>query len=366
MLDSAEFHTAIILPGAVAKGAYEAGVLYELAHANVKIDRIVATSSGALNGIVYAAGVRAGDPKGMTSRLLDSWVNEGSWRDAFRINVKDLILRRGISDQRGLRAMLESLVQPTAELKRLSTNHHRPHEVELRIIVTPLRGVKGAIGQMPATTYEKVICFSGKDFETAESLDRVFHATTAACAFPGVYAPVNIEGLGPCVDGGSVNNAPIAYGLSEGDVNRIIMPVPFPALMDTSMALEGLSLANHMIEILINERLYRDLKEAEVINGDVARLEKMVESGILSSSQAKAVRDALRIHTVQIMEIRPEVPTPGSSFSGFFSKNERLQLIEAGRRAARAAVESWRTSGACGAAYATHSNGAKPGPFHSA
>jgi len=358
MLNSGATHTAVILPGAVAKGAYEAGVLFELAHHDVKIDRIVATSSGALNAVAYAAGVRAGDVKGMTVRLLEAWTNEGSWRGAFRINLKDWFLRRGISDQRGLRSMLEGLVKPCLAKST--------EDVELRIIVTPLRGVRGAIGQMPATTYEEVLRFSGRDFDEPESLTRVFNATLAACAFPGVFAPVELPGLGPCIDGGAVNNAPIAYGLSEGDVNRIIMPVPFPAMMDTTMELNGLSLVNHMIEILINERLYRDLKDAEVVNSEVTRLNQLVIDGVLSAEQAKAVRKVLHIHTVEIMEIRPDVRAPGTSFSGFFSRRERLELIEAGRRAARIAILDWKESGSGGAELATHSNGEKPGPTHSA
>jgi predicted acylesterase/phospholipase RssA len=52
-LISSKPHCALILPGAVAKGAYEAGAIEELTHREIRIDRIVATSSGALNGVAY-------------------------------------------------------------------------------------------------------------------------------------------------------------------------------------------------------------------------------------------------------------------------------------------------------------------------
>lgn len=152
-------------------------------------------------------------------------------------------------------------------------------------------------------------------------------------------------------------------------MNRIIMPVPFLAMMDTSMELNGLSLVNHMIEILINERLYRDLKDAEVVNSEVTRPNQLVIDGVLSAEQAKAARKVLHIYTVEIMEIRPDVRAPGTSFSGFFSRRERLELIEAGRPAGgsnRIAILDWKESGSGGAELATHSNGAKPGLTHSA
>jgi NTE family protein len=49
---------AIVLAGAVARGAFEAGVIRALADADVKIVRIVAASAGALNGTVLASAVR--------------------------------------------------------------------------------------------------------------------------------------------------------------------------------------------------------------------------------------------------------------------------------------------------------------------
>ena len=345
--DSRQLHTAIILPGAVAKGAYEAGVIYELAQDGTRVDRIVATSSGALNGVAYAAGVRQGRATEMAARLVEAWIDVGGWQDAFTLNPLNWISGRGLSDRRGLLRMLHHLIEPSATSAKC--------DVQLRIIVTPLQGVRGAIGKMPATTYEKLICFEGPDLDTAEDLAKVFDVTTAACAFPGIYAPVTLPGLGPCIDGGATNNAPIAYGLAEGDVSRIIMPVPFPAIMPDPGLMHGFNMINHMVEILINERLYRDLKDAEVVNREVARIEALVATGVLDETQAKAVKDALAIRTVQITEIRPSAPLKGGSFSGFFSQAERRRLVDEGRKAAREAIDRERQAGlTAGRAGPTH------------
>ena len=348
MSDLSNMHTAIILPGAVAKGAYEAGVIYELAHDNTRVDRIVATSSGALNGVAYAAGVRNGNEKEMATRLVEAWVNEGGWQDAFSFSAIGMFKRSGFSDRRGLLKMLNSMIEPRPSGEKF--------DVQLRIIVTALNGVRGAIGKMPATTYERLICFEGDTLDTREGLDRVFDVTTAACAFPGMYAPVDLPGLGPCIDGGATNNAPIAYGLAEGDVNRIIMPIPFPAIMAEAGDMHGLNMINHMVEILINERLYRDLKDAEVVNHEIEKIDGLVIHGVLTQAQADAVKKTLSIRTVKITEVRPAQPMKGGSFSGFFSKSERRQLVDEGRKAAREAIERERAGGAgAGQAGPTHS-----------
>src|SRR5215468_7254604 len=48
---------AVVLAGAVAKGAFEAGAIRALADADVQVLRVIGASSGALNGTVLAASV---------------------------------------------------------------------------------------------------------------------------------------------------------------------------------------------------------------------------------------------------------------------------------------------------------------------
>ena len=314
------------MPGAVAKGAYEAGVISILAKSAVQIDRIVATSSGALNGIVFAAGIRSGTTKEMTENLIRAWVEEGSWQGSFSFNPLNLIRGRGLSGRDGLLNMLNSLVKPVKSKEK--------REVQLRIVVSPLEGVRGEIGGKSATTYEKVLYFEGKDFDTAERLSKMFDAVTAACAFPGLFAPVNLQGLGPCVDGGIVNNAPIRYALEESDVDRVIVPVPFPDVMPKRNLRKGFSFVSHLIEILINERLFRDLHNAQLVNEDFATLERLVARRVISPSQASVIRNELQIRRVQITEVRPISRLKGGAFSGFMSKAERIHFVEAGQKAA--------------------------------
>jgi predicted acylesterase/phospholipase RssA len=323
-------HCALILPGAVAKGAFEAGIIDTLVERNTRIDRIIATSSGALNGVAFAAGIRNGCEKEMVSKLINAWVDGGAWYNSLRFSPGDLIRRRGLSNRNGLLKMLHDVVTPCAG--------NAKREVELRIIVTPLQGVQSSIGKTPATTYEKLLRFSGKDFDTEEGLAKIFEATTAACAFPGLFAPVEIPGLGLCVDGGTVNNAPIEYALEEGDVNHIIMAVPFPAIVPVCPSLHGFGMANHMIDILINERLYRDLKDANVVNAEVEKLEKLVTDGVLSSEQLSEVQSILKTRKVKITDIRPSKSIGQNAFSGFFSKKNRMRLVDEGRNAAREAL----------------------------
>jgi predicted acylesterase/phospholipase RssA len=320
-------HFALVLPGAVAKGAFEAGVIDAIVEHQISVDRIVATSSGALNGIAYAAGIRSGREKEMALKLTQSWIENGEWNNSLHLSPLNWIRGRGLSGPEDLLKLMRELIKPCTQPEK--------RDVELRIIIAPLEGVRGKIGKKVATTFEKVLHFKNEDFDTQEGLERIFQGVCAACAFPGLFAPVNIEGLGPCVDGGAVNNAPIAYALSESDVNRVIMPVPFPSLMTTKNKINGFNLLSHLIEILINERLYRELKSAQIINEQTENLEKLVAEGKITAAQLKLILDTLDIRKVEITEIRPDEHIRQSAFAGFFKKADRVKLIDEGRRAAR-------------------------------
>lgn len=320
-----------MLPGAIARGAYEAGVIDVLVKEDLKIDRIVATSSGALNGLAFASGIRSGRTREMVDLLIKSWVDKGKWQDSLTLSPWAFLRGRGLSNSDSLIEMMRELVKPCHATVK--------NDVELRIIITPLNGVLGKIGHQEATTYERVMKFANEDFDTQESLERIFRVVAAACAFPGLFEPVDLDDLGSCVDGGAVNNAPIKYALEESDVNRVIVPVPFPRVMQPGDWKKGLGLLNHLIEILINERLYRDLKEAHTINRKALHLEELSTQGLLSEAQTEAVKKAMQIRKVEITQIRPREGLKASPFAGFFHKDERMRLIDEGRTAAKETLE---------------------------
>ncbi len=317
---------ALILPGAVAKGAYEAGVINVIAEKGIQIDRLIATSSGSLNAVAYAAGIRIGKEKLAAKNLVDAWVEFGGWHDSFHFNPLHWFSGKGLSDQSGLLKLLHKLVLPAGD--------RGVKDFELRIIVASLDGIQGSIGETPSTTHEKVLEFSGKDFDTQEGLEKVFQATVAACSFPGLFAPAEIEGIGLCLDGGAVNNAPVQYALDDGDINDIIIAIPFPILVPSQGAQSGLNLINHAVEILINERLYRDLKNAENINKKVDQMNALVAAGIISVDQLKAVKKVLPYRKVRIVQVRPAETITGGIFMGFVDQALREKFIARGREAA--------------------------------
>lgn len=338
---------ALILAGAVARGAFEAGALQVIAGAGIPVRRIVAASSGALNGAAYAAGVRARREVDAARELVELWQHHSSWRDVFSLNLTDVVGMRGLFDQQKLLSLLRQNVRPCAA--------DAPAPIDLHIVLAPVHGIKGQIDVEEATTYERVLGFEGDRFDSEEGLDAVFEAAAATSAFPGVFAPATVktEGLGPCFDGGVVNNTPIDSALDDGkddEIDTVFVIAPNP-LRFTAPAeeLRGQQLISQLVDMLINERLYRDLRRAHGINVTLDKLEALAKKKGWSDEELDEIKEAVDLagrRRLQIVQIRPDPrqPLPGDAFSGFFHPDHIKQYIDVGGQRAAAALEQrgWR------------------------
>jgi NTE family protein len=319
---------AVVLAGAVAKGAFEAGVIRALVRADVKIARIVAASSGALNGTVLASAVRTRTLIEGAEALVALWRDHAEWSEVFHASLRDLLRRDGVSDQKHLLALLRAHILPTQP--------DDPDDVNLRIIVAALNGCRGAIGARPATTFESVCDFDTTAFGSRAGLERVFEAATASAAFPIVFAPVEVAGVGPCVDGGTVNNTPMKWALDGpigAEVDAIVVVATSVEQRAEPPELGGVGLVGHLADMLIEERLYRDLREAEQVNDALRELDALVEQGVLDGAQLVRVKRALgwaRRRPVPVIQIRPSAALAGNAFAGFFHQDIRSEHLDAG------------------------------------
>lgn len=330
---------ALVLAGAVAKGAFSAGALAVLSEPDTKarlgidITRIVGASSGALNGVYYAAAIRAGAEAFAGQRLAQIWLDDATIRSAFDFSLRDILGGLGLSSDERVLELLRRQIRPSAAR----------HPIELRIAVTNASGEPTVVGSGLATTFEHIVDASGPDFDTAESLERVFIAVAASVALPGLYAPVPIELGGRIVqgiDGGIVDDAPLGHAIAGApDVARVFVCVPFPRIRSEPTNLHGLALAWHVFDLLVQERLIRDLQRVVHANAVLARLPSLVPDPEKRGALLQALGLAGR-RPVQIVEIRPDTDLPGNAFSGFTSLGLRQEYVEAGIEAARRVVAS--------------------------
>ncbi len=339
---------AIVVGGAVAKGAFAAGALAyvteKLQRENTPIRALVGTSSGALNAVKIATGVRMGEPAEAADELVELWVKKARAWDIAKLDPISAIRWGGVSGSEELIRILEEACPLPAAGADLQP-------VALRIVVTPLQGDKE-----PHTSFEHVERFRDAELEHAASRKRMFNAAAASAAFPFAFKPVRMSGLGPCVDGGIVNNTPIKEAIAhDPDIDRVFVILADPAKMrlseERARSLAGIPLGLRLVEMLINERFVRDLDEARDVNAWLAELDRLVEHEKLSPDTRGEViralyhRDPSEFRHLDLIEIRPQEELNGNPFKAFFDAKLRADYIDLGRKAAERAWRRHEKSG---------------------
>jgi NTE family protein len=171
--------TALVLCGGGSRGAVEAGLYRALVERGVRIDLVIGTSVGAINGAAIAAG--------LSPDVLARLWRDLSRRDVFAVNRQlfwKLIWADGLYDSRPLRRFLE---------------RHLP------------------VGRFDDLTIPLIV--TGTDFRTGEPLywrtGALVDAIMASVAMPGLFPPQLVQGV-QVVDGGISDNVPIDVAVAEG------------------------------------------------------------------------------------------------------------------------------------------------------
>lgn len=345
---------AVVLAGAVAKGAFEAGILSELVprlyKAGARIVRLVGASAGALNAAVLAAGVRAGDPEGAVRAIADIWVNEGDLSVLLSRDLGSIWRGQKLINLDGVRrAVAQRMHRPASVPKE------RRAEIDLIQVIALLNGRIDPDVSPPATTFEYVRAFSGPAYDEDDAREQLLDATLASASFPIVFPPVELRdetgaSLGPAIDGGTVNNTPLKYAL-RGEPRPDFVFVLSPYSRVAGPPRDGtFGNVDRLIQVLVHERLYRDLGELDEVNRLVARLDRYVEEQapgdpvaqqrlrheletVLKGPPRPGVPDVAtqpRFRTIPYAVLCPDEDVAGVSFEGFLKRHLREQYLQEG------------------------------------
>jgi len=156
---------------------------------------------------------------------------------------------------------------------------------------------------------------------------------------PLIFVPVDLPGVGPCADGGLVNNTPLKYALADDSVSRVFVIVPYPSPADPQLPAQGIELAVHCIDIFIQERLQRDLHVATEVNRQIASLDLLAARDPALADKVREQMGLTRKRVIELVQIRPPSGLAGNDLSGLGSKALRKAQVAAGIEAAQAALE---------------------------
>lgn len=316
---------ALVLAGAVAKGPFGVGAISALASKGVPFRRIAATSSGALTAAVIGAGVAIGDLAKAAAVARDLWLDHGAWTDFQHVSLGDWLHGRGLLDTSRLVKLVEEglrrVVEPSSKVRA---------PCRVTFATTSLLPLQDVVSPLP--TYERAVHFEADEFVDPDKWPSIALAAAGSATFPGIFAPTPVGGR-PCIDGGAVNNAPIAYVLDEPKVRTIFVVTSEAREPATEAELDGVNLFSRIADIAINERISHDLGVASKTNERLRAVKSALESTRASRETTDAVLGALGWRELDLVLIGPPEDLPGSAFSGFFRRELREQYWQAGEQA---------------------------------
>ncbi len=209
----------LALGGGVVRGLAHIGVLEVVLELGITVECVAGTSSGAVIGGLYAAGVPLEEMVDIALRA--------SWRDLAEISVR----RDGLIGTRRLAAHLDSVIggKTFDDLR-----------IPFTAVATDIR------------TGEEVLLRHG----------RVSEAIRASCSIPGIFVPVNVGGR-TLVDGGLCNNVPASVARAMG--------AAYVVAVDLNSRSLGGPAPKNVFQIILNAHdiMQRANAEAEVRRADL-------------------------------------------------------------------------------------------------
>ena len=330
---------ALIVTGAVAKGPFHAGALSVLAEKGVPVGSVVGTSAGALNAAVFAAGVATGRVKHAARVAEEVWLDHASWSDIVSPSLSELLHGQVPFDAKRIRQMLAEAMGRVLD-SNVTPDQAPRGDLHLRVVATDLLGhlkSEEAVDEPTQTTFERSFAFTAVDFTSSLGRSRILDCATASATFPLLFAPWKVDGR-PYLDGGAVNNAPISYAIEPFSTRRLVVVSGQPAEMEPPSSLGAVGLLPHVVDILINERLFRDLRAARKTNRKLAIVEEALSHPAVPEEVRNQVRSALDWKPLEIVEIRPLAALDGNAFAGFGSPELRRAYFDEGKRRAESVL----------------------------
>lgn len=328
--------TALVLSGAVAKGPFHAGVISTLMERGETIHAIVGTSAGALTAAMLGAGLAADRPIQTAEEITRLWLDKAAWQEFALVAGRSLLKIQGLfrndKVKQLLRGGIEKILEGTSPPLR---------DIPVTLVATNLNGHldPSSFDKNLHTSYEWPLRFYPEDYLLSDRRERLVQAATASATFPGLFIPEFVDKI-PCVDGGAVNNAPISYAIEDPTIERVIVVSPQPPQPPPPVTLGGFDLLGHLVDILINERLHRDLQLAHRINHRIDQLNQ--EMSDLPEKKRQAILRTLGWRRLEMIEIRPLRALPGNALTGFWDKEARSSYHEVGRKRAQEVLDAQR------------------------
>ncbi len=230
----------LVLGGGVSHGIAHVGVLKVIERYKIPIDYISGTSSGAIVGVLYAAGLEM--------RLIEEIALSFNWFDLFRINI----FREGFITTEGIQNVIKKYLG----------------DIEFKDLKIPFAAVGTCLRRAEACVLDH---------------GKVAPAVGGVSAFPGIFSPVMIEDH-LVVDGGiSGNQLPVDVVKQMG-ANYVIASDVVPVYTVHDLSRKPQDVFERSVNIIMHGLSLPQMKRANIL------IQPQIEEDLWGFDEDKARR----------------------------------------------------------------------------
>lgn len=305
----------LALGGGSARGMAHAGVLQWLEEHRIPIRRVAGTSTGALMGASYAAG--------MSPDEIQGYLRNADWDTILRPDIpyRQRSYRRK-EDDRDFSVEIEAGLRHGLRLQ--SGLNPGPHlSLMVSRILLPASGIAN-FDDLPIP-FRCVATDLEKGQSVVFSRGPIASAVRASMSLPGTYDPIRIEGR-LLADGGILNNVPVDVVRDMGADVVIAVRVGPPPEEETPETIGGI--ASRAITLMMQALERPRLRRAEIViaprleglhASDFRRVNEFIARGYAAAEAQKEALLAYALdeagwarHTAERAARRPTEPPPAS------------------------------------------------------
>ncbi len=321
--EPSDIHTALILSGGGAKGAYQVGVVKQLYDMNISFELITGTSIGALNGALLTEFIHKGmSTNDICTRLEKAWLG---FQRFLSINWSGFF-RNILSPSKISSVYTNKYIKKTL-YKYIPSNRKFSDYTKCQLSVT---------GTNLSTKELQIFDFN--------STVPVVDAVLASMSYPVALPAVNIDG-DILIDGGALSNAPLKEAIQWGARNIYLVflqPLKMEKgkVLDVDADYSALEVVGEFLDMATNRLMYGDLKRAEEINQVIRILNKYQHS--LPKNFIREMRHLYGLkykegkRLINIKQISPGKVLSPPGLRGFKQKSAIKDIIQSGEEDTKA------------------------------
>jgi len=325
---------ALVLSGAMARGAYQAGAVRVLAERGWGFHRLVGMGAGALNATIAAVGLACERFEHAANVITELWQSDASSRVLAMLCRKGLVGEHEHGDEEVSRLVCDAL-QRVVE----TADEEQPERaLGLTLVMTGISKAR------PRELLGAPVHFSHEDLLDRASWPRLAQAVIASAKFPDVIAFMRENDVPP-IDSTDADAMPIHHVVQDAAIDEIVVILGRGMQGDSERQREEFENNDALVDCVVDAKIINTINQLERMNSQVrAELTRCTlsvgpnMSSVFMRGTRRRIEGRLGHRYRPVILVQPKSALRETALDMLGSRTIRDEHLYRGQEAARASL----------------------------